>query len=122
MSFKRSLQREKKVELVKEKPKKETFQDNFTFRWIPFSFQSFLILGVIFAFTQFLCIPFIANYCSYPISLVAVHALLSSLLVVMGFYFYNHEDLSLKSLWTRYYFCAFMFGGLALSIALFMKG
>lgn len=122
MSFKRSVQREKKTEFThKQESKKNEFKDNFTFRWIPFDLKSFIVLTIIFTFSQFLCVPFLANLLGYAMSLVLVHGFVTSLLVVLAFTLLNKEKVSMKAMWNRFCFCVLMFGGFAFAVSLFMK-
>lgn len=122
MSFKRSIQREKKTAFThSQEPKKDEFKDNFTFQWIHFNLNSFITLALIFIFSQFVCVPFFANIWGYAVSLVVVHAMITSSLVVLAFALLNKEKLSLKGMWNRFCFSVLIFGGFTLAVSLFMK-
>lgn len=119
MSFKRSVERSRKVEFThqEEKPKSE-FKANFNLTWIPFHYKSLIILAVIFAFTQGLCVPFLTQFYSLDSALILTHGILSSLLVVLSFWTIAKEKPPLSALFIRFCFCALIFGGFALAAVL----
>lgn len=121
MSFKRNVERNRTVEFThRDEQPKSQFNAHFNLTWIPFNYKSFIILAIIFAFTQGLCVPFLAQYYSLTSSLILVHGLLTSLLVVLSFWTITKEKPPLSALFIRFCFCALIFGGFAFAIALFM--
>lgn len=121
MSFKRMVERDQKITFTHQPAsEKKEFKSNFNFTWIPFRYTSFIMLAVIFAFTQFLCYPFMTQFTNAPSALILVHGILSSLLVVMSFWTTAKEKPPLSALFVRFCFCALIFGGFSLAIALMM--
>ena len=120
MSFKRNVQRDKKVEFTHQEVHKTEYQSNFNFSWIPHTTISIIILAVIFLFSQFICVPMISHYIGIKPSLVLTHGLISSLLVVLAFQLLNKEKWNLYYLFLRFCFCLMIFGGFAFAITLFM--
>lgn len=119
MSFKRSVERNHKVEFThQDQQTKSQFQSNFNLTWIPFHYKSLIILAVIFAFAQGLCVPLLAQYSSFDIALVLTHGIISSLLIVLAFYIIEKEKPPLSALFIRFCFCALIFGGFAFAVAL----
>mgnify|MGYP000114056893 CR=1 FL=1 len=64
MSFKRSIERNHKTQITHKQFEQETrSQSDFNLTWIPFHYKSFVMIAIIFAFSQFLCNPFLTQYC-----------------------------------------------------------
>lgn len=121
MSFKRTVQRDRKNEFTQQPPKpKSEFKTNFNLTWIPFHYKSLIMIIVIFAFTQFLCVPFLAQYYPYSSSVILVHGILTSLLTVLSFQTTAKQKAPATALFIRFCFCALMFGGFALAIMMFV--
>ena len=54
MSFKRSVERDRKIEFTHQDiQNKSEFKSQFNFTWIPFNYKSLIMLAIIFLFTQF---------------------------------------------------------------------
>ena len=122
MSFKRSVERSHKTQLTHQQEKqKNEYQSNFNFTWIPFRYQSFIVIAVIFVFSQFLCTPLLTPYCGQATALVIAHGIISSVLLVLSFWVMEKDKVSIKALLMRYCFCALMFGGFSLAIAMLLK-
>ncbi len=119
MSFKRSVQRDRKETITHQKvDEKSEFKKNFTMTWVPLKIESFLIFVVVFILSQFLLVPLLTKVLSYQISLVLVHGLFSSTCVVIAFWLLNKDHLSWKGFLYRFGFCALMFGGFAFAVGL----
>lgn len=122
MSFKRSIERNHKTQITHKQFEQETrSQSDFNLTWIPFHYKSFVMIAIIFAFSQFLCNPFLTQYCGQAAALVISHGVISSVLVAVVFCAIEAKRASLQSLFVRYCFCALIFGGFSLAIAMILK-
>lgn len=122
MSFKRSVERDRKIEFTHQDiQNKSEFKSQFNFTWIPFNYKSLIMLAIIFLFTQFFCVPFLNQYYQYPSALILTHGILTSFLVVLSFWTIAKEKPPLSALFVRFCFCALIFGGFALAFVLLMK-
>lgn len=85
--FKRSIERNHKTQITHKQFEQETrSQSDFNLTWIPFHYKSFVMIAIIFAFSQFLCNPFLTQYCGQAAALVISHGVISSVLVAVVFW------------------------------------
>ena len=109
--FDRKVERQKSKfvfskKIIPEKTKWEIVKENFSFRWLKINFKTIIYLIIDFVFVSIVCIPFLMQFYNAKLSFVLGHGLLTSLLVVLTFYFVGKEKLSLFELFIRYCFMA----------------
>lgn len=122
MSFKRIVKRDKQFEYTHHPvQQKSEFQKNFNFSWIPVHYKSFIMIVVIFIFSQFFCVPFFAQFYNYPSSLILTHGIITNLLIILSFQTIAKEKAPLSALFIRFCFLAIVCGGLAFIATLFIK-
>ena len=116
--FDRKVERQKKEFdfYHKEKTKKSKmteFKENFSFRWIKINLRT--VIYIVLAF-----IPLLMKYYDAKTAFILGHGVLTSLLVVLTFYFINKEEKPpLSALFIRYCFMALLLGATSL-IAVFL--
>lgn len=109
--FDRKVERQKSEfifskKVVPEKTKWEMVKENFSFKWLKINFKTIIYLVIDFVFVSIVCIPFLMQFYNAKLSFVLGHGLLTSLLVVLTFYFIGKEKPSLFELLIRYCFIA----------------
>lgn len=120
--FDRKVERQKSEfkfskKVAKKKTKLEIFKENFSFKWLKISFKSMIYLIIDFVFVSIVCIPFLMQLCGAKLAFILGHGLLTSVLVVLTFYFIEKEKPSYFEFLVRYCFMA-----LVLMITSFVAG
>lgn len=109
--FNRKVERQKKeFEFSKKVPPKKTkleiFKENFSFKWLKINLRTVIYLIIDFVFVSIVCIPFLMQFYSAQLSFILGHGFLTSLLIVLTFYFISDEKPSVIELLIRYCFMA----------------
>ena len=104
--FDRKVERQKSEfkfskKVAPKKTKLDMFKENFSFRWVKINFRTTIYLII-----DFVCIPFLMQFYNSKMAFVLGHGLLTSLLVVLTFYFIGKEKPSIFELLVRYCFMA----------------
>ena len=123
--FDRKVERQKKEFdfYHKEKTKKSKmteFKENFSFRWIKINLRTVIYIVLDFLAVSLAFIPLLMKYYDAKTAFILGHGELTSLLVVLTFYFINKEEKPpLSALFIRYCFMALLLGATSL-IAVFL--
>ena len=109
--FDRKVERQKsEFKFSKKVPPKKTkldmFKENFSFKWLKINFRTTIYLIIDFVFVSIVCIPFLMQFYDSQMAFVLGPGLLTSLLVVLTFYFIDKEKPSIFELLVRYCFMA----------------
>lgn len=109
--FDRKVERQKSEfkfskKVTPKKTKLEMFKENFSFKWLKINFRTIIYLIIDFIFVSIVCIPFLMQFYNAKIAFVLGHGLLTSLLIVLTFYFIDKEKPSIFELLVRYCFMA----------------
>ena len=109
--FDRKVERQKSEfkfskKVAPKKTKLDMFKENFSFRWVKINSRTTIYLIIDFVFVSIVCIPFLMQFYNSKMAFVLGHGLLTSLLVVLTFYFIGKEKPSIFELLVRYCFMA----------------
>lgn len=105
----------------KEAPKKTRlgeFKENFGFKWITINVRTMIYMILDFVAVSVLFIPLLMNYYDAKTAFVLGHGILTSLLIVLTFYFIGEEKPAKSALFVRYCLMALLLGAVSLVAAL----
>lgn len=105
----------------KEAPKKtrlDEFKENFGFKWITINVRTMIYMVLDFVAVSVLFIPLLMKYYGAKTAFVLGHGVLTSLLIVLTFYFISDEKPAKSALFVRYCFMALLLGAVSLVAAL----
>lgn len=105
----------------KEAPKKtrlDEFKENFGFKWITINVRTMIYMVLDFVAVSVLFIPLLMKYYDAKTAFVLGHGVLTSLLIVLTFYFISDEKPAKSALFVRYCFMALLLGAVSLVAAL----
>lgn len=111
--FERKVERQKKefsftIKVEPQKTKFQLFKEGFTFKWLKLNFKSTVILMLDFILVSIVFIPFLMNLTGSKLAFVLGHGIITSLLVVVTFKFFNKEKVSLWQFLGQYCFMALL--------------
>ncbi|RHM62354.1 MULTISPECIES: hypothetical protein [Coprobacillaceae] len=114
-NFDRKLKRDKKeyqftTKPIEKKKKSSEFRENFNLKWIPLNWKSILFIIIDYMAVSFIFIPMLVQKYNMLTALTLGHGVLTSLLLVLTFYFINEEKPPLSALFIRYCFLALVLG------------
>ena len=121
--FDRQVERQKKEFSFsqKEAPKKtkmSEFKENFGFKWLTLNVRSVIYMVLDFVAVSVIFIPLLMKYYDAKTSFVLGHGVLTSLLIVLTFYFISEEKPAKSALFVRYCFMALVLGAVSLIAAM----
>lgn len=105
----------------KEAPKKTRFaefKENFGFKWVVINVRTMIYMILDFVAVSVLFIPLLMKYYDAKTAFVLGHGVLTSLLIVLTFYFISEEKPAKSALFVRYCFMALLLGAVSLIAAL----
>lgn len=121
--FERKVERQKKefdfsYKEVSKKTKMSEFKENFSFKWLKINLRTVIYIVLDFLVVSLAFIPLLMKYYDAKTAFILGHGVLTSLLVVLTFYFISEEKPSMSVLFVRYCFMALLLGGSSLVAAL----
>lgn len=105
----------------KEAPKKtkmSEFRENFGLKWLKINVRTMIYLILDFVVVSIVFIPLLMRYYNEKTAFILGHGVLTSLLIVLTFYFINEEKPPKSALFVRYCFMALVLGAVSLVAAL----
>ena len=121
--FDRKVERQKKeFDFYKEKTKKSKmteFKENFSFRWIKINLRTVIYIVLDFLAVSLAFIPLLMKYYDAKTAFILGHGVLTSLLVVLTFYFINKEETATKRFVYSLLFYGIAFRGNVIDCSIF---